>query len=398
MIDKVTNKSNINTLMKNNMRSYSMIIILAIIIVMFAVFTGGNSLSPRNFSIIFFVYGYILILAVGMAQVIIVRGIDLSVGSVCAFVGALSVMIYNTGIGMPVTLLASLAIGVGIGAFQGMWIAFAKVPAFIVTIAGMFMFRALAYIVLNLTGLRPIDIGYTYLATGILDEVLSVGRVGPYYPVSFLVAVLVLVVFIISGFLGRKKRIANDFKVTSLPFFVAKLIIICLLLLGLAERFARYRGVPIVVLVIGVTVVLIHYILNYTVLGRYIYAVGGNPNSAKLSGINSEFVTFTVFCFMGGLTGLAAVVYTGSMNLALPQAGNLFELDTIAACYIGGISVSGGIGTVFGVVVGGLIMAFINNGMSLLNFGTYNQAVVKALVLLAAVVYDIYSRRKAGLG
>jgi putative multiple sugar transport system permease protein len=180
--------------------------------------------------------------------------------------------------------------------------------------------------------------------------------------------------------------------------FITQLVLVSLLTLGLADRFARYRGLPIVVLVLGITVFVFHFLLNNTVLGRYIYAVGGNPRSAKLSGINSEMVTFIVFCFMGGLTGLAAVVSTGYMNSALPQAGNLFELDAIAACYIGGVSAGGGIGSVIGVVVGGLVMSAINNGMILMNLGTHYQYVVKASILILAVFYDVYSRRKAGLG
>jgi putative multiple sugar transport system permease protein len=152
------------------------------------------------------------------------------------------------------------------------------------------------------------------------------------------------------------------------------------------------------VLVLGVAIFAFHFMLNNTVLGRYIYAVGGNPRSAKLSGINSELITFIVFCIMGGLSGLAGVVFTGYMNWALPQSGNMFEMDAIAACYIGGVSASGGIGTVIGVIIGGLVMSAINNGMSLMNMGAYYQLVVKALILLFAVFYDVYNRRKTGLG
>jgi putative multiple sugar transport system permease protein len=183
-----------------------------------------------------------------------------------------------------------------------------------------------------------------------------------------------------------------------MPLFVTKLVLVSLLTLGLADRFARYLGLPITVIVLGVTIFVFHFILNNTVLGRYIYAVGGNPKSAKLSGINSELVTFIVFCFMGAITGLAAVVSTANMNSALPQAGNLYELDAIAACYIGGVSAGGGIGTVIGVIVGGLVMSAINNGMILMNMGQHYQYVVKALILLLAVFYDIYTRKKSGLG
>ena len=398
MSEKVIHTSDTKNLIKSNLRNYSMFIMLAIIMIIFAPLTKGNNWNPRNFTNIFFQYSYVLILAVGMVQVIIVQGIDLSVGSVCAFVGALSAMIYNTGVGMPVALLAAIIMGIAIGAFQGAWVAFAKIPAFIVTLAGMLLFRGLTYIVTKVNPVRLVDNGYSLLATGILDEILGLSKMGAYFPAAFIVAVIILALFYLAEFTGRKKKIKNAFEVAPLPLFITKLVLISLLTLGLADRFARYRGLPVIALVLGITVFVFHFILNNTVLGRYIYAVGGNPRSAKLSGINSEMVTFIVFCFMGGLTGLAAVVSTGYMNSALPQAGNLFELDAIAACYIGGVSAGGGIGSVIGVIVGGLVMSAINNGMSLMNLGTHYQYVVKASILLLAVFYDIYTRRKAGLG
>jgi len=398
MSDKVIHTSDIKTLIRNNIRNYSMFIILLLIMVVFGPLTNWNNWLPRNFVNIFFQNSYVLILAVGMVQIIITQNIDLSVGSVCAFVGALSAMIYNTGVGMPVTVLASILLGVAIGAYQGAWVAFGKMPAFIVTLSGMLLFRGLTYIVTRITPVSLKDHNYSLLSTGTLDEVLNTGRIGPYLPMALIAAIAILVIFCIAEFMGRRKKIANDFEVTPFPLFITKLVLISLLILGLADRFARSRGLPIVVLVLGITVFIFHFILNNTVLGRYIYAVGGNPRSAKLSGINSEMIMFIVFLFMGGLTGLAAVVSTGYMNSALPQAGNLFELDTIAACYIGGVSAGGGIGTVIGVIVGGLVMSAINNGMIIMNLGTHYQYVVKALILVLAVFYDVYSRRKAGLG
>jgi putative multiple sugar transport system permease protein len=398
MDKKIIHTSDTKTLIKNNIKNYSMFIMLAIIMLIFAPLTHWNNWNPRNFTNIFFQYSYVLILAVGMVQVIIILGIDLSVGSVCAFVGALSAMLYNTGIGMTATLVLSILMGIVIGAFQGVWIAYAKIPAFIVTLAGMLLFRGLTYIVTKVNPIGLKDIGYSLLSTGTLDEMLSIKKIGPYYPTAFILAVLVLVIFFLAEFVGRNKKIANEFEVAPMPMFIAKLVIISLLTLGLADRFARYRGLPVVVIVLGITIFAFHFILNNTVLGRYIYAVGGNARSAKLSGINSEFITFIVFCIMGGLTGLAAVVSTGYMNSALPQAGNLFEMDAIAACYIGGVSAGGGIGSVIGVIIGGLVMSAINNGMSLMNLGTHYQYVVKALILLLAVFYDVYTRRKAGLG
>ncbi|GHV95225.1 ABC transporter permease [Spirochaetia bacterium] len=398
MSDKGIHTSDAKTLIKNNIRNTSMFIMLALIMLIFAPLTNWNNFSPRNFTNIFFQYSYVLILAVGMVQCIIILGIDLSVGSVCAFVGAISAMIYNTGLGMPMTILASLVMGLAVGAFQGVWIAYAKLPAFIVTLAGMLLFRGLTYIITKINPISLKDVGYSHLATGTVDEVFGVPQIGPYYPVAIIAALIMLIIFYYAEFSGRKTRIANGFEVAPAGIFIAKLALISLVALGLADRFARYRGLPVVVVVLGITVFVFHFILKNTVLGRFIYAVGGNSRSAKLSGINSEFITFIVFCIMGLLTGLAAVVSTGYMNSALPQAGNLFEMDAIAACYIGGVSASGGIGSVVGVIVGGLVMSAINNGMSLMNLGQHWQYVVKALILLLAVFYDIYTRRKAGLG
>jgi putative multiple sugar transport system permease protein len=231
-----------------------------------------------------------------------------------------------------------------------------------------------------------------------VDEILGLEPIGRIYPVALILGAIVLTLYIIAELVSRRTKIRNGFEIVPTGLFIGKLTLISALVLGLAQRFSAYRGLPVVVVVLGITVFLFNFILRNTVLGRYIYAVGGNARSAKLSGINSEFITFVVFCIMGSLTGLAAVVSTGYMNSALPQAGNLFEMDAIAACYIGGVSASGGIGTVVGVIVGGLVMSAINNGMSLMNLGTHYQYVVKALILLLAVFYDIYTRRKAGLG
>jgi putative multiple sugar transport system permease protein len=398
MSSKVVNTADIKTLVKSNIRNYSMFIMLILIMIIFAPLTNGINWNPRNFTNIFFQYSYVLILAVGMVMVIIVQGIDLSVGSVCALVGALSVMLYNTGLGMPLTLILSIGMGACIGAYQGIWVAYAKIPAFIVTLSGMMLFRGITYIVTRVNPINPRGSSYALLATGILDEIMGTSRIGPYFPMAFVAAFLLLAVFFFTEFRGRAKKIANEFQVAPLPLFITKLVLISVLTLGLADRFARFRGLPVVAIVLGITVLVFHFILNNTVLGRYIYAVGGNPRSAKLSGINSEQVIFIVFCFMGGLTGLAAVIFTGYMNSALPQSGALFELDAIAACYIGGVSAGGGIGTVVGVIVGGLVMGAINNGMLLMNLGTHHQHVVKALILLLAVFYDVYTRRRSGLG
>ncbi|MCL1812806.1 MAG: sugar ABC transporter permease [Treponema sp.] len=401
MGDKVVHTLNSRALIKSNLRNYSMFIMVILIMLIFGPLSNWTNFSGRNITNIFFQFSYVLILATGMVQCIIILGIDLSVGSVCAFIGAISAYVYNTGVGLFVTLLVSLIIGFAIGAFQGWFIAYPKVPAFIVTLAGMMLFRGLTYIVTRVNPVNFKDYVYSYLSTGTIDgDILKLEErmFFDHFPTPFIFAAIVLIFFWISEFINRRKKIENSFEVAPQALFFAKLVIVSAFVVVIAERFAAYRGFPIVVIVLGITVGIFHYVLKNTVFGRYIYAVGGNARSAKLSGINTEFVTFIVFCFMGTCTGLAAVISTGYMNSALPQAGNLFELDAIAACYIGGVSASGGIGSVVGVVIGGLVMASINNGMSLMNLGTHYQYVVKAVILLLAVFYDVQSRRKAGLG
>ena len=388
--------ANIRTLIKNNIRNYSMVLMLAIIMIAFAVMTGGVNLNSRNFTNIFIQNSYILLLAVGMVQVIIIGNIDLSVGRVAAFIGAISAMLYNTGIGMTATVVISVMIGMGVGMFQGFWIAFLKIPAFIVTLAGMLLFRGLTYIITNVTPISLKDDGFKWLASGLVN-IPGLEINGVYYT-ALLIGAIIFALYVAAEIISRRNKIKNSFEVSSFGVFVFKLAVIGILIMGLCQRFSTYAGLPAVAIVLGVTILVFTFILQNTVLGRYIYAVGGNAKSAKLSGINSELVTFIVHVIMGGLAGLAGVIFTGYMNSALPQAGENFELDAIAACFIGGASTSGGIGTVIGAIVGGLVMAAINNGMSLMNFSAHWQYVVKASVLLLAVFYDIYTRRKAGLG
>jgi putative multiple sugar transport system permease protein len=397
MSDTQVQKNSMGNALKSNLRSYSMFFILILIMLAFAVLTKGTNFSARNFTNIFIQYSYVLILAVGMVQVIIVLGIDLSVGSVCAFIGATSALFYNTGIGMVATLVIALAIGVLVGAFYGFWVAYMSIPAFIATLAGMLLFRGLSYIVTNLNPIQLRDNGYKQMASGFFPNIW-IDESQRFDLLPIIAGVIVVAVFIISQIIARQNRKKNTLDVQPVVFFIVKIVIISALIIALSQRFASYRGMPVVVAVLAITIFIFQFMMNNTILGRYIYAVGGNARSAKLSGINSELVIFIVFSFMGLLTGLAAVIHTGYMNSALPQAGTGFEMDAIASCYIGGVSAAGGIGTVGGVVVGALIMCAINNGMSLMNLGAQWQQVVRAIILLLAVFYDVYTRRKAGLG
>jgi putative multiple sugar transport system permease protein len=383
-------------LAKENVRNYSMFIMLGLIFTVFAILTGGVNFTSRNITNIFIQNSYILILAVGMVLVIIIGNIDLSVGSLCAFTGAISAMIYNTGIPIVPTIILSILVGAGVGVWQGLWIAYAKIPAFIVTLAGMLLFRGLTYIITNVTPVSLRDDGFKQITSGsITIESMNIGGL---HTLALLVGAVLIVFFVLFSIRGRNAKLKRGFDVLPLRYFMLKLAFIIAMIGLLSYKFADYRGIPTIALVLGIVIALFVFITKNTVIGRYIYAVGGNARSAKLSGINSELVTFVVHVIIGGLAGLSGMVFTGYMNSALPQAGNLFELDAIASCFIGGASASGGIGTIIGAITGGLVMGVINNGMSLMNIGADWQYVVKAMVLLLAVYYDIYTRRKSGLG
>ncbi|MGE0076050.1 MAG: multiple monosaccharide ABC transporter permease [Sphaerochaetaceae bacterium] len=383
-------------LAKQNMRKLSMFIMLGLILIVFAVLTGGVNLTPRNITNIFIQNSYILILAVGMVLVIIIGNIDLSVGSVVAFSGAISAMLYNTGMGLIPTLLLSLVIGGLIGCFQAFWIAYMRIPAFIVTLAGMLLFRGLTYIITNVTPISLRDDGFKQIASGSLN--IKGFSIGGLDGLSLLVMVVVILLLVWFTLHQRRRKIHNGFTVLAFRFDVYKIVALSALVMFVFTRFAAYRGIPTVVLVLFLVTALFVFITNNTVLGRYIYAVGGNAKSAKLSGINAEQVTFITHVIMGVICGLSGLVFTAYMNSALPQAGDKFELDAIASCFIGGAAASGGIGTIIGAITGGLVMGAINNGMSLMNIGADWQYVVKASILLLAVFYDIWSRKKSGLG
>ncbi|MCF7933713.1 MAG: sugar ABC transporter permease [Spirochaetia bacterium] len=373
-----------------------MFLMLALIFIVFSILTGGVNFTSRNITNIFIQNSYILILAVGMVLVIIIGNIDLSVGSVCAFTGAISAMLYNTGMGLIPTLILTVIAGAAIGVFQGFWIAYAHIPAFIVTLAGMLLFRGLTYIITNVTPISLSDDDFRTITSGSISfESLDRGGLHLF---ALIIGALLAGLYVYFAFRSRKNRIKREFEVLPVRYFLLKMGFFILLTGTLSYKFADYRGIPTVVVVLSLVIAVFVFITKNTVIGRYIYAVGGNAKSAKLSGIDADRVIFIVHVIMGALAGLAGLVFTGYMNSALPQAGNLFELDAIASCFIGGASASGGIGTIIGAITGALVMGVINNGMSLMNIGADWQYVVKALVLLLAVYYDIYTRRKAGLG
>jgi putative multiple sugar transport system permease protein len=377
------------------LRQIGLFIALIVIVIFFQVATSGITLKPINVSNIIVQNSYILILAVGMVMVIIAGHIDLSVGSVVAFIGAMAgVMITQWHIPWGAAIVLCLVIGALVGMWQGFWIAYFRIPAFIVTLAGMLTFRGLTQIALQNAQISPFPDGFRALGSGFFPD-LGGGQ-SFLEPLTVGIGVLATLLVVAQGIRQRAAR--RKFAVEDEPFawFLSKLVFAALLILLITYLLASYRGTPIVLVVLGVLVVVYSAVMNRSVFGRHIYAIGGNLNAAALSGVKTKRVTFLLFVNMGVLAALAGLVFTAQLNLANPKAGDGFELDAIAAVFIGGAAVTGGIGTVTGAIVGGLIIGILNNGMSILGVGSEFQQLIKGLVLLAAVAFDVYNKRRSG--
>lgn len=379
---------------KANIRQYFMLIALVVVVLVFEVWTKGVLLQPLNVNNLIQQNSYILILAVGMLLVILTGNIDLSVGSVAAIAGAISA-IFIVNLKMPVlpAILITLLLGVAIGCWQGFWIAYAKIPAFIVTLSGQLVFRGLTMVMLQGKTIAPFPEDYTYIAAGFLPDFMqnNTGLNGT----TLGVGILCVAVFVVSQIYSRKTKQRYGLDVGSMTFFIIKVILISLVILGFAYLLAAYKGIESVLLLLAALVGIYGFITSRTIPGRYIYAYGGNAKAAQLSGISTKQVLFWVFVNMSMLAALAGIVFTGRLNAATPKAGSNFELDAIAACYIGGASSSGGIGTVGGAIIGGLIMGVLNNGMSIIGVSVDWQQVIKGLVLLFAVAFDVFAKNKA---
>jgi putative multiple sugar transport system permease protein len=371
-------------------------IAFALIVVLFTVLTGGDLLAPQNLSNIIVQYSYILVLAIGMVLIIIAGHIDLSVGSVVAASGAFAaVMMVEMDLAWPIAVLATLAFGALVGAWQGYWVAYFGIPAFIVTLAGMLLFRAVTYMILGNKGIGPFPDEIRTLANGFIPGWMGNiglgGALGGADLFSIIVGVLVVVAMAVVQFRTRAGRIRYSQAVDPMWLFLLKVIVPALLVLFLVVQLARFRNLPwlLAILVVGYTMV-----TNRAVFGRQIYAVGGNLQAATLSGVKVKSVVFWLFVNMGVLSAVAGLIFAGRLNLAGPTAGNSFELDAIAAAFIGGAAVQGGVGKVVGAITGGLIMGVINNGAGLIGWQTETVMLVKGFVLLAAVAFDVWSKRR----
>jgi putative multiple sugar transport system permease protein len=380
-------------LLKESLRSYGMLLSLVAIMLFFQVATDGTLLRPLNLTNLVLQNSYIVIMALGMLMVIVTGHIDLSVGSVAGFIGALAaVLIVQFGIPFAPAALICLAVGGVIGGLQGYFVAYLKIPSFIVTLAGMLVFKGLMLSILGGMSVGPFPVAFQRLSSGFIYDAL--GQSGGVWLTSMLLGVVLALAMVYMTYRARLRQQGHGVEVEPTPFFVGKTIIIAGLAIYLTYLLASFRGLPNVLLIMVALIGVYAFFTNRTVAGRQIYAVGGNEKAAKLSGVKTERLTFLTFVNMGVLAALAGLVFAARLNTATPKAGLGFELDVIAACFIGGASAYGGVGKVIGAVIGAFIMGVMNNGMSILGIGIDYQQVIKGIVLLGAVCVDVYNQRR----
>lgn len=380
-------------LVKNNIRQYGMILALLVILLFFNFYTKGISMTPLNVTNLVLQNAYILVLAVGMLLVILTGNIDLSVGSVAALIGAISaILIKKMDVHWIIASVIGLFLGAAIGAFQGYWIAYAKIPAFIVTLAGMLLFRGLTLVVLGGQTIGPFPEAFNLISAGFVPDIV---KDAPFHIVTVSVGVIGSLLYIYSVFKSRAKKRKNDFHLNPLWIDILSMAVIIIAINAFTITLSRYRGFPNIFIILFILVAVYTFITKKTKFGRHVYALGGNYNAAKLSGVRTERTMLKVYMNMGMIAALSGLLYAARLNAATPKAGNLFELDAIAACFIGGASANGGIGTIIGAIIGGLVMGVINNGMSLASLSIDWQQVVKGAVLLLAVWFDIATKNKS---
>ncbi|EXX84821.1 ABC transporter permease [Paenibacillus darwinianus] len=380
-------------LFRSNIRQYGMFIALILIMLLFQFLSDGNLLKPLNITNLILQNSYILILAIGMLLVIITGHIDLSVGSVAAFVGAVSaIMMVNQDMPFPVAMVLSLFIGAAVGAWQGFWVAYVRIPSFIVTLAGMLLFRGLTMLVLDGKSVAPFPDGFRAISTGFLPDIPGEWNI---HLLTVLLGAVMSIVYIFMEWRGRLIQQRYKFEVIPVPFFMAQLAALVIVINLFTYVLASYKGLPNILIMLFILVAVYTFVMRKTVMGRHIYALGGNEKAARLSGVKTKKMTFWVFVNMGVLAALAGLVFAARLNAATPKAGVNFELDAIAAVFIGGASATGGVGTVIGAIVGGLVMGVMNNGMSLIGLGIDYQQGIKGLVLLLAVAFDLYNKNKS---
>lgn len=384
-----------------NMKQYGMVIMLIVVYVFFAILTGGKNMTPMNINNLIMQNGYVVILAVGMLLCVLTGNVDLGVGSVVAACGAVAgTLLMDFGVSAPVAMLGALAVGAAFGVFVGFFVSKLEIPPFIVTLATMLMGRGLCYVILKAQTKGPLPASYNWIGTGFLPTVRVMTdnpdlNKGKGIDLICLVVGAVICALIVLMEI-KAQHTAKKHNLPTIPMWqtVAKDAVILFIVGFFFWKLANYNGIPVVLILMAALVGVYHFITTKTVAGRQVYAMGGNAKAARLSGINTKKVFFWVYANMGLLAAVAGIVLSARNQSATPKAGDGFEMDAIASCYIGGAATSGGVGTIIGAVVGAFIMGILNNGMSLAGYDTNVQKIVKGCVLLGAVTFDLLSKRK----
>jgi putative multiple sugar transport system permease protein len=390
--DEMHATTSLSRFIKSNIREYGMLLSLILIMVFFQVATGGILFRPVNLTNLILQNSYIVIMALGMLLVIVAGHIDLSVGSVVGFIGAVAaVLMVQFHVHFLITAVLCLVLAGAIGAGQGYFIAYLKIPSFIVTLAGMLVFKGLALYILHGQSVGPFPKEFQLLSSGFLPSFAPEG----FNTLSLLIGVVVTALVIYFNFRDRQSQSKHGTAEEPTLFFIGRNVLIAAGFVLFSYLLASYKGLPNVLIVMFALIVLYAFVTSSTTIGRRIYALGGNEKAARLSGIRTERLTFLTFTNMGVLAGLAGLIFAARLNTATPKAGLGFELDVIAAVFIGGASASGGVGKIIGAVIGAFIMGVMNNGMSILGIGIDLQQVIKGLVLLAAVCIDVYYKKKS---
>lgn len=395
-----SNEVSFGAYFRKNIREYGLLIALVVIMLFFQAITGGVLFRPVNLTNLVLQNSFIVIMALGMLLIIVAGHIDLSVGSIVAFIGGISaIMLVKWQMSPIIVVPLCLIIGGLVGAAQGYWIAYQKIPAFIVTLAGMLVFRGLTYLVLQNRPLGPFPKDFQVLSTGFVPDLFGFLASDPASSLiknwfALIVIVAGVAYMIYNGFRARAVNEQHGSQNEPFTFFVAQMAVTAIVAVYLGFQLSTYKGLPNVLVVMALLIGVYGFVTTRSTIGRRIYAMGGNEKAAKLSGINTERLTFLTFVNMGALAGLAGMIIAARLNSATPKAGVGIELDVIAACFIGGASASGGVGKITGAVVGAFIMGVLNNGMSIMGLSIDYQQLVKGLVLLAAVYFDVYNKRK----
>lgn len=385
----------LSRILRQNIRDYGMYIALFAIWVIFALTTDGLFLSPRNLSNLFNQVGYIAVLAVGMTLVIVIRHIDLSVGFLAGFLGAVAAIMMSSW-GWPVYVVIPLVLILGIlaGLLTATPVALLGVPSFVASLAGWLIYRGLLGVVTAGTGTIIIsDKIYNAIGNGFIPDIPNLGFMDDTHLLTILIGIIGVILYIRSAISGRRKKQSYNFEVMPMNIFILQLVFISLLVLGITWVLAGYNGLSWTLVIVLIVVGIYQFIATQTVLGRHIYATGGNPEAAQLSGINVGRITFIVFASMGLLSALSGILFSSRLQSATTTAGQLFELDAIAAAYVGGVSAAGGVGSIFGSLIGALVMISLTSGMNLMGTDANLQYIVRGLVLVAAVIFDVTTRR-----